>query len=188
MSSDESATPPEHRDDPQQEPELLQPPAGAFPSMGALSGLGQLFGQARQQLDQASEEAAHATVTGRAGGGAVEVVLTGDLEVTAVRISPEIVDPGDVGMLEDLLVAAMRQALSEALEVRERAAESLLGPGLDLEAMMGSLFGGAGPGTGPLAGLGDLGDLVGELLGTAEVGELEGDEDESDEDESEDPS
>ncbi len=188
MTADESATPPEGRDDPEQGAELQQQPDWGFPSMGDLSGFGELLGRARQQLDEASEEAGHATVTGSAGGGAVEVVLTGDLEVTAVNISPEVVDPSDVGMLEDLLLAAMRQALAEALGVRERAAESLLGPGLDLEAMMGSLFGGVSAGAGPLAGLGDLGNLVGEILGTARPPEVEDGEDESGEDESEDPS
>lgn len=160
--------------DDEQRPSLGDSPFGAFgfPSMGALSGLGELLGEARSQLEQASAEAADVSVVGRAGGGAVEVEITGNLEVLSVRIAPEVVDPDEVSFLEDLVLAAVRDALSEAVEVREQAASAFLPTGVDLGAMVSGLFGGAlgssESGLGSLlGGLPDLGTLMDGLLGSA---------------------
>lgn len=159
---------------------------GAFPGLpsfstgGALSGMGELFGQAREQLERASHDAADVVVRGRAGGGAVEIELTGNLEVRSVKIAPDVVDPDDVGLLEDLVVAALRDALSEAVEVRERAASTLLPPGLDLGAMVSGLFGEGGLPDLSQVDIGDvdLAELVGELFGGSAGAGGEGDEDE----------
>jgi DNA-binding YbaB/EbfC family protein len=132
-----------------------------FPSLGGLSlpdlgqlggavrvgGLGSLLDRAREQLEEASAQAEDAVVTGRAGGGAVEVDMSGNLDVLAVRISRDVVDPADVAMLEDLVLAAVRQAVAEASAVREHAASSLFPEGVDLgEMVQGLLSGGLPPG------------------------------------------
>jgi len=100
---------------------------------------------------QAQEDAANATIEGSAGGGKVKVVMTGTGEVTAVRIDPSVVDPTEVDLLEDLVVAALRDAATRVAE----EAEQRLG--------LGGLGGGVG-GLGGLGGLGDLGAL-GDLFG-----------------------
>ncbi|HLI44378.1 MAG TPA: YbaB/EbfC family nucleoid-associated protein [Acidimicrobiales bacterium] len=119
----------------------LGPLGGALP----LGGLSSLFDRAREQLEEASAQAEDAVVTGRAGGGAVEVDMSGNLEVLAVRISRDVVDPGDVAMLEDLVLAAVRQAVAEASAVRERAASSLFPEGVDFGEMVQGLFSGGLP-------------------------------------------
>jgi nucleoid-associated protein EbfC len=100
----------------------------------------------QEQLAAAHEQARSTTVDGQAGGGLVRVTMTGDGEVTAVRIAPDAVDPDDLTMLEDLVLAALHDATHRA---RELQAGSLLGGLGDL----GDL--------GDLGGLGDLGALFG---------------------------
>ncbi|MGO9196630.1 MAG: YbaB/EbfC family nucleoid-associated protein [Acidimicrobiales bacterium] len=161
MSTDDGLPPVEDGD--MEQPSQAPGFAGlsGFGTMGPLSGFGELFGQARDQLEQASFEAANVKVSGRAGGGAVEIELTGNLDAVSVKIAREVVDPDDVGMLEDLVLAALRHALAEAVEVREHAASTLLPPGLDLGAMMSSLFGGGAGGSPDLSALGGLAGLAG---------------------------
>ncbi len=67
----------------------------------------------QEQVKQAQEEIKNATVEGSAGG-MVTVTMTGDKRVTAVSIKPEAIDPDDVEMLEDLIVAAFNSAAEEA--------------------------------------------------------------------------
>ena len=67
----------------------------------------------QEQVKQAQEEIKNITVEGSAGG-MVTVTMTGDKRVTAVSIKPEAVDPDDVEMLEDLIVAAFNAAAEEA--------------------------------------------------------------------------
>ena len=66
--------------------------------------------QMQQQLAAAQEQLAQEEVTGTAGGGLVSVTMTGQGEVTAVTIAPAAVDPDDVESLQDLVVAAFRDA------------------------------------------------------------------------------
>lgn len=69
------------------------------------------------QMARAQEELATETVEASAGGGMVTVVMTGQLEVREVRIKPEAVDPDDVEMLQDLVTAAVNEALRSAQEL-----------------------------------------------------------------------
>jgi hypothetical protein len=176
MSTDDGVPPVEDSGENIGEEETFDAPGFAglsgLGTMGPLGGIGDLFGQARDQLEQASHDAANVKVIGRAGGGAVEIELTGNLEAVSVKIAPEVVDPEDVGMLEDLVLAALRHALSDAVEVREQAASTLLPPGLDLGAMVSSLFGGGIGGDGG-PDLGALGGLAG-LAGAGGMPPLEG--------------
>ena len=97
----------------------------------------QLMKQAQkmqQQLAAAQAELAEAEVTGTAGGGLVTATMTGSGELTALTISPEAVDPDDVETLQDLVVAAVRDASRAANEL----AASTMGP------VTGGLGGGLG--------------------------------------------
>ena len=93
---------------------------------------GQLLKQAQamqEQFLQARATAAEAEVEGTAGGGMVKVRVTGGMEFRAVSIDSSVVDPNDVGMLEDLVLAAVRDAVARATELSEKAMGSVdLGP------------------------------------------------------------
>ena len=71
------------------------------------------------------------TVTGTAGGGAISVTVNGKLELEAVKIDPEVVDPDDVEMLQDLVMAAANEAIREAQDMMSQAMARLTG-GLNL--------------------------------------------------------
>jgi nucleoid-associated protein EbfC len=83
----------------------------------------------QEQFLQARATAAEAEVEGTAGGGMVKVRVTGGMEFRGVSIDPSVVDPGDVSMLEDLVLAAVRDAVARATELSEKAMGSVdLGP------------------------------------------------------------
>ncbi|AKK10161.1 YbaB/EbfC family nucleoid-associated protein [Corynebacterium uterequi] len=89
--------------------------------------MNELLAQAAEmqaQLQKAQEEILATTVTGTAGGGLVEVTMTGGAELRAVRIDPKIVDPEDVETLQDLVIGAFRDAHQRAGQI----AEEKLGP------------------------------------------------------------
>lgn len=98
------------------------------------------LGQVQQNLQQAQQEAAAREVEGSSGGGAVKVRVSGALEFLEVKIDPSVVDPDDVEMLEDLVLAAVRDGLEKASSL---ATSALGGVGL--------------PGIGGLPGLPGLG-------------------------------
>ena len=91
---------------------------GGFPG-GMPGNMGNLMKQAQKmqrQMEEASKELEEKEVTAAAGGGAVEVTVSGKKEVTKVKIDPEAVDPDDVEMLEDMIMAATNEALRKAEE------------------------------------------------------------------------
>ena len=156
-------------------------------------GFGELLRQAQEmqeQLAEAQAAASNEVYEGQAGGGAVAVTVDGTMQFRSVRIAPEAVDPADVGMLEDLVLAALHDAVEK---VRAASFGSIGVPGssgLDLAGMMGGpgglsdLLGGAGGGalSGLLGGaggagltelMGPLGDVLGELMGSGELEDLE---------------
>lgn len=155
-------------------------------------GFGELLRQAQEmqeQLAEAQAAAEHEVYEGQAGGGAVSVTVDGTMQFRAVRISPEAVDPSDVGMLEDLVLAALHDAVDQI----RAGSFGAMGPpgagGLDLAGLMGGpgglgdLLGGAGGGLSSLLGgsggagltelMGPLGDVLGELMGSGELEDLE---------------
>jgi DNA-binding YbaB/EbfC family protein len=75
------------------------------------------------KLAKAQEELASAQIEASAGGGAVTVVISGQQQFLSVKISPEAVDPKDVGLLEDLVLAA----INEAMEKSQKLAQERLG-------------------------------------------------------------
>src|SRR5256886_9690083 len=96
--------------------------------------------QLQEQMREAQERLARKTVTGSSGGGMVIVTATGKGEIQKVQIDKQAVDPRDVPMLEDLVLAAVNGALRAAQEAQ--AAEGPLS-GLP---NLGNLFGGGMPG------------------------------------------
>lgn len=98
--------------------------------------MGQILEQARQmqeQLKKSQEQLANKTVTGESGGGMVSVTANGRMELVSLKLDPICVDARDVGMLEDLVLAATNQALSKAraLAEQEMGAAAGLGSMLD---------------------------------------------------------
>ena len=100
----------------------------------------QLMKQAQkmqQQMAQAQAELAQAQITGTAGGGLVSAVVTGSGDVVSVKIDPKVVDPDDVESLEDLVVAAIRDGVTQAQELQQSTMGPLAGGlgGLGLPGM-----------------------------------------------------
>ena len=89
----------------------------------------------QEEMLQTQEALGEETVTVTAGGGVVEVTMTGHQRVQSIRIDPMVVDPEDVEMLEDMVVAAVNEALEKS---RELAAErmSAYTAGLDLPGLI----------------------------------------------------
>ena len=72
--------------------------------------------QMQEQLKKAHEELKASEFVGSAGGGIVKVTVSGEKEVLAVSINPQAIDPDDIEMLEDLVTAAVNDALNKAAE------------------------------------------------------------------------
>ena len=75
--------------------------------------------KAAEQMQSAQEELATTVIEGSAGGGMVSVIMNGSRDIQSVKISPEVVDPDDVEMLEDLIVAALQDAAAKAEELTQ---------------------------------------------------------------------
>lgn len=102
-----------------------------------MPNMNDLLGQAmkmQEQLMAAQQHAAAQTVEGVAGGGAVKISMTGAGEAQRVTIDPKAVDASDVSMLEDLVLAAIRDAQSKAAALSQAA----MG-GLDMGGLGGLL-------------------------------------------------
>jgi DNA-binding YbaB/EbfC family protein len=88
----------------------------------------------QEQLMQAQQAAAEQLIEGHSGGGVVKVTVTGSGEFRSVKIDPKAVDPDDVEMLEDLVLAAIHDAMGQVSELSQKA----MG-GLDLGGLGGLL-------------------------------------------------
>ncbi len=103
---------------------------------GIPGGLGgNLMAQVRkmqEEMEKAQEELGELEVVGTAGGGVVQVVMDGHRNVKAIQIDPEVVDPEDVEMLQDLLLAAISEAAEKARALEEERLGGLEIPGLGL--------------------------------------------------------
>ncbi|MCU1483825.1 MAG: hypothetical protein JWN67_571 [Actinomycetia bacterium] len=100
------------------------------PDLGALLQQAQ---QMQQQLMAAQAQAAEQVHEGSAGGGAVRIEVTGGMEFRSVTIRPDAVDPADVEMLQDLVLAALNEAVGKVTDAQQSALGGLggaLGGGL----------------------------------------------------------
>ena len=86
------------------------------------------------QLQQAQQDAKVIVVEGSAGGGMVNVAVNGDSQLTAVKIDPQVVDPKDVEMLQDLIMAAANEALKKAKAAVEQKVSEVTG-GLNIPGL-----------------------------------------------------
>src|SRR5215210_4122742 len=83
--------------------------------------------QMQQQMQQAQEELANETVTASAGGGAVRATMTGGMELVSIEIDPEVVDPDDVEMLQDMVLAAVNEAMTSSQELANKKLGGITG-------------------------------------------------------------
>ena len=81
----------------------------------------------QRQMEESQKELETKEFTAKAGGGAVEVTVTGKKEVTKVKLSQEVVDPDDVEMLEDLVMAATNEALRMAEDANAEVMNKMTG-------------------------------------------------------------
>jgi DNA-binding YbaB/EbfC family protein len=117
------------------DPDAPEPP-------GAMPDPFDLLASAQEALS-AQAEAAQQEVEGTAGGGVVRITMTGSGEVTEVKLAPEVVDPSDVEMLEDLVVAAFHDATAKVADLQRKALGAL--GQIDLGSLGGMLGGGTPP-------------------------------------------
>jgi len=103
---------------------------GGFPGGGMPGNMSNLMKQAQRmqkQMEESSKELETKEFTATAGGGAVEVTVTGKKEVSKVKLSQEVVDPDDIEMLEDLIVAATNEALRKMEEETQASMAKITG-------------------------------------------------------------
>ena len=92
---------------------------GGFRGMGAMN-MNNLMKQAQKmqkKMEEAQAALAEKTIEVTSGGGAVKIVITGKKVVQSIKINPEVVDPDDVEMLEDLMLSAVNEAVRQADEL-----------------------------------------------------------------------
>lgn len=103
---------------------------GGFPGGGMPGNMNNLMKQAQRmqrQMEESQKELEVKEFTAKAGGGAVEVTVTGKKEVTKIKLSEEVVDPDDIEMLEDLVMAATNAALRMADEANAEVMNKMTG-------------------------------------------------------------
>jgi len=109
------------------------------PSTPGQAGMLRRLQSLQEDLLKAQEEIAAMTVTATAGGGAVTAVVSGERRLQSITIQPEVVDPDDLEMLQDLIVAAINQGLEQ---VERAAAEKMNEVTGGLGGLMGGMLGG----------------------------------------------
>jgi DNA-binding YbaB/EbfC family protein len=102
--------------------------------MPDLNGLMQAAQKMQEDLQRAQRDLETKTVEASSGGGMVTAVVSGRMDVVSVRIDPSVVDPRDTGMLQDLIVAAVNQALGKAKAMAQAELAKATG-GLSLPGM-----------------------------------------------------
>lgn len=90
--------------------------------------------QFQQRLLKAQEELGNRTVEATAGGGAVTVVMDGHFRVRSVKIDPDAVDPADLSLLEDMILAAVNEAVAKAQEMAQQQMSAITG-GLNIPGL-----------------------------------------------------
>ncbi len=83
--------------------------------------------QLQAKMLKAQEELGTASIEATSGGGAVTVVMTGHQDVQSIKISPEVVDPEDVELLEDMILAALKEATQKSRDIAEKKMGALTG-------------------------------------------------------------
>ncbi len=103
-----------------------------------VKGFGNILKQAQEmhaKIAQLQEEMARKTVEASSGGGMVNIVINGKQEVVSIRIDPEVVNREDVEMLQDLIVAAVNEAIRKSQEMMTEEMKKITG-GLSIPGLM----------------------------------------------------
>ena len=105
-----------------------------FPGGMNLGKYGKQFEEMQKKLGRLQEDLKERVVEGTAGGGMVKVMVNGQQEVVNVKIDPEVINPDDKGMLEDLVLAAVNEGVKKAKKLHEAEMAKVTGmvlpPGL----------------------------------------------------------
>ena len=107
-------------------------PGGAMP--GNMANLMKQAQKMQRQMEEQQKEMETKEFTATAGGGAVEITVSGTREVLKVKLAEEVVDPDDIEMLEDLIVAAVNEAGAKASEMMEEGMAGITG-GLNIPGL-----------------------------------------------------
>lgn len=91
-----------------------------IPNQGGQGNMMKRLQQMQEEMTRVQQECEAAEYSASAGGGAVEVTVNGSHQLVSVKLQPDVVDPEDVEMLEDLLVAAVNEAMRKADDTMER--------------------------------------------------------------------
>ena len=111
---------------------------GGFPGGGGMGNMGAMMKQAQKmqaELAKAQDEIKDMEYEATAGGGMVKVVANGDMTVDSIVIDPEAVDPEDVEMLQDMVAAAVNEALRGVSEISSQRLNAATG-GLNIPGLM----------------------------------------------------
>ena len=104
---------------------------GGFPGgMGMPGNMNNLMKQAQRmqrQMEEANKQLEESEFTATAGGGVVEVKVSGKKELISIKLSEEVVDPDDIETLQDLIVAATNEALRKVEEASEQSMGQITG-------------------------------------------------------------
>ena len=100
-------------------------PGGAMP--GNMNNLMKQAQRMQRQMEETTKELEEKEITASAGGGAVSVTVSGKKEVLSVKLSEEVVDPDDIEMLEDLIMAATNEALRQIEEASQQSMSKITG-------------------------------------------------------------
>ncbi|MDM8535809.1 YbaB/EbfC family nucleoid-associated protein [Desulfobacterales bacterium HSG17] len=104
-----------------------------------MKGMGNMMKQAQKlqaKMLKMQDEVADKTVETSSGGGMVKVVANGKQQIISIQIEKEVVDPDDVEMLQDLVVAAINDALKKSQDMVSEKMGKLIPPGMNIPGMM----------------------------------------------------
>ena len=102
---------------------------GGFGGMGGMN-MQSLMKQAQKmqkKMEEAQEALAEKTVETTSGGGAVKIVITGKKVIKSIKIDPEVIDPDDIEMLEDLILSSVNEAIRQADEMANSEMSKITG-------------------------------------------------------------
>ena len=102
-------------------------PGGFGGGMGNMNNLMKQAQKMQKQMEDTTKEIEAMEVTATAGGGAVEVTVSGKKEVTMIKLDEEVVDKDDIEMLEDLIMAATNEALRKMEEISQSQMAKITG-------------------------------------------------------------
>ena len=112
-----------------------------FGNMSQIASLLRNAGQIKQNVKEMQERLKDARHVGEAAAGQVRATVDGRGELVTIKIDPALVSGGDIEMLEDLVVASVRDAVARSREILQQEMQAATG-GMDLGGMMGDMFGG----------------------------------------------